>query len=121
MKIKIAAKVDNVDREYMETRIQPMLDHHLVQFVEEVDRGEEEKLLGDAYALLFPIDWPEPFGLVMIESIACGAPVIAYRAGSVPEVVDAGLTGFIVETIEDSVAALEKVQFLDRKALPRSV
>jgi len=115
MRIKIAAKIDNADREYMETKIRPLLDDHLVDFVGEFNREEKEKFLGDAYALLFPIDWPEPFGLVMIESMACGTPVIAYRAGSVPEVVDPGVTGFIVESIEEAVRALEKVQYLDRK------
>ena len=115
MKIKIAAKIDNVDREYMEKKIQPLLDDRLVEFVGEVDLAEKQKLLGSAYALLFPIDWPEPFGLVMVESMACGTPVIAYRAGSVPEVVDPGLTGFIVETLEQSVEALQKIQALDRK------
>jgi glycosyltransferase involved in cell wall biosynthesis len=115
MKIKIAAKIDNADREYMETKIRPLLDDPLVDFVGEFNRKEKEKFLGDAYALLFPIDWPEPFGLVMIESMACGTPVIAYRAGSVPEVIDPGITGFIVESMEEAVLALEKVQHLDRK------
>jgi glycosyltransferase involved in cell wall biosynthesis len=115
MKIKIAAKIDAVDREYMETKIQPLLDDHLVDFVGEFGRDAKEGFLGDAYALLFPIDWPEPFGLVMIESMACGTPVIAYRAGSVPEVVDPGVTGFIVEGVAEAVQALDKVQYLDRK------
>jgi len=115
MKLKIAAKIDNTDREYMEKKIKPLLHDHLVEFVGEVDRAEKQKLLGSAYALLFPIDWPEPFGLVMVESMACGTPVIAYRAGSVPEVVDPGLTGFIVETLDQSVEALQKIQALDRK------
>jgi len=115
MKIKIAAKIDNADREYMETKIRPLLDDPLVDFVGEFNREEKETFLGDAYALLFPIDWPEPFGLVMIESMACGTPVIAYRAGSVPEVIDPGITGFIVESMEEAVRALEKVQHLDRK------
>ena len=115
MKIKIAAKIDNADREYMETKIRPLLDDPLVDFVGEFNREEKQKFLGDAYALLFPIDWPEPFGLVMIESMACGTPVIAYRAGSVPEVIDPGITGFIVESMEEAVRALEKVQHLDRK------
>jgi glycosyltransferase involved in cell wall biosynthesis len=115
MKIKIAAKIDHTDREYMETKIEPLLDHQLVEFVGEVDRAAKQKLLGDAYALLFPIDWPEPFGLVMVESMACGTPVVAYRAGSVPEVIDPGLTGFIVESVEESVEALKKIQSLDRR------
>ena len=115
MKIKIAAKIDNTDLEYMETKIEPLLDHQLVEFVGEVDRAAKQKLLGDAYALLFPIDWPEPFGLVMVESMACGTPVVAYRAGSVPEVIDPGLTGFIVESVDQSVEALKKIQSLDRR------
>jgi len=115
MRIKIAAKIDNADREYMETKIRALLDDPLVDFVGEFNRDEKEKFLGDAYALLFPIDWPEPFGLVMIESMACGTPVVAYRSGSVPEVVDPGVTGFIVESIEEAVRALEKIQYLDRK------
>ncbi|MGN6731528.1 MAG: glycosyltransferase family 4 protein, partial [Candidatus Binatia bacterium] len=115
MKIKIAAKIDHTDREYMETKIEPLLDHQLVEFVGEVDRAAKQKLLGDAYALLFPIDWPEPFGLVMVESMACGTPVVAYRAGSVPEVIDPGLTGFIVESVEESVEALKKIHSLDRR------
>jgi glycosyltransferase involved in cell wall biosynthesis len=115
IKIKIAAKIDNADREYMETKIEPLLDHQLVEFVGEVDRAAKQKLLGDAYALLFPIDWPEPFGLVMVESMACGTPVVAYRAGSVPEVIDPGLTGFIVESVDQSVEALKKIQSLDRR------
>jgi len=109
MRIKIAAKIDNADREYMETKIRALLDDPLVDFVGEFNRDEKEKFLGDAYALLFPIDWPEPFGLVMIESMACGTPVVAYRSGSVPEVVDPGVTGFIVESIEEAVRALEKI------------
>jgi len=115
MRIKIAAKIDNADREYMETKIRALLDDPLVDFVGEFNRDEKEKFLGDAYALLFPIDWPEPFGLVMIESMACGTPVVAYRSGSVPEVVDPGVTGFIVESIEEAVRALEKIQYLDQK------
>ena len=99
----------------METKIEPLLDHQLVEFVGEVDRAAKQKLLGDAYALLFPIDWPEPFGLVMVESMACGTPVVAYRAGSVPEVIDPGLTGFIVESVDESVEALKKIQSLDRR------
>jgi glycosyltransferase involved in cell wall biosynthesis len=114
MKIKIAAKIDPVDRQYMEREIRPLLNDGLVEFVGEFDRKEKEKFLGEAYALLFPIDWPEPFGLVMIESMACGTPVIAYRAGSVPEVIDIGVTGFIVDDIEESVNALGKIGQLDR-------
>ena len=114
MKLRIAAKVDRVDSQYMETVIKPLLDNPLVEFIGEIGEKEKEEFLGNAYALLFPIDWCEPFGLVMIESMACGTPVIAYRNGSVPEVVEDGITGFIVSSIEESVRALEKVHRFDR-------
>jgi glycosyltransferase involved in cell wall biosynthesis len=113
-RLKIASKVDPADREYMETKIRPLLDDPLIEFIGEIERDEKEKFLGEAHALLFPIDWSEPFGLVMIEAMACGTPVIAYRDGSVPEVIDPGLTGFVVESIEESLDALDKIQHLDR-------
>jgi glycosyltransferase involved in cell wall biosynthesis len=114
MKLKIAAKVDLVDREYMEREIAPMLDHPLVEFIGEIGEQEKGDFLGDAYALLFPIDWCEPFGLVMIEAMACGTPVIAYNQGSVPEVVDDQVTGFLVRNVEDSLEALDKIRHFDR-------
>lgn len=119
MKLKIASKVDPADREYMESEIRPLLNHSLIDFVGEVGHAEKQALLQDAYALLFPIDWSEPFGLVMIEAMACGTPVIAYRDGSIPEVIDDGVTGFIVESLEQSIAALERVQQLDRRRCRR--
>ncbi len=103
--IHIAAKVDALDVDYFETTIHPLLDHHLVEYIGEIGEGEKGKFLGEAGALLFPIDWPEPFGLVMIESLACGTPVIAYRQGSVPEVITHGHDGFIVTNIDDAVEA----------------
>jgi glycosyltransferase involved in cell wall biosynthesis len=115
MKLKIAAKIDSLDSEYMETKIRRLLDHPLVEFVGEIGENEKREFLGNAYALLFPIDWVEPFGLVLIESMACGTPVIAFRQGSVPEVIDHGITGFIVQSIEESVRAVEKVQHFDRE------
>jgi glycosyltransferase involved in cell wall biosynthesis len=115
MEIKIAAKVDAVDRVYFEEVIAPLLADPLVEYVGEIGEGEKNRFLGSAYALLFPIDWPEPFGLVMIEAMACGTPVIAYRQGSVPEVLDHGLTGFIVESLEEGVAAVEQVEQLSRQ------
>ncbi len=103
--LKIAAKVDKVDVEYFETAIHPLLDNPLIDYVGEIGEGEKSEFLGRAGALIFPIDWPEPFGLVMIEALACGTPVIAYRQGSVPEVITHGVDGFIVTTIDDAVTA----------------
>jgi len=113
--LKIAAKVDRVDTDYFETVVEPLLRHPFVEFVGEIGEGEKAELLGNAYALLFPIDWPEPFGLVMIEAMACGTPVIAYRGGAVPEVMEEGHTGFIVEGLEDAVEAVRRVPELSRK------
>jgi glycosyltransferase involved in cell wall biosynthesis len=103
--LKIAAKVDKVDVDYFETSIHPLLDHPLIEYVGEIGEGEKSEFLGHAGALIFPIDWPEPFGLVMIEALACGTPVIAYRQGSVPEVITHGVDGFIVSTIEEAITA----------------
>ncbi len=113
--LKIAAKVDKADKEYYETCIKPLLDHPLVEFIGEVGDKEKNEFLANALGLLFPIDWPEPFGLVMIEAFACGTPVIAYPHGSVPEVMLDGVTGFIVNNIEDAVEAVKRLQFIDRK------
>jgi glycosyltransferase involved in cell wall biosynthesis len=113
--LRIAAKVDEADREYFSTVIKPLLSRPLVQFVGEISEDEKTAFLGGALALLFPIDWPEPFGLAMIEAMACGTPVIAFRRGSVPEVVDPGETGFIVESIEEAVEAVAKARHLDRR------
>jgi glycosyltransferase involved in cell wall biosynthesis len=103
--LKIAAKVDKVDVDYFESSIRPLLDHELVDYVGEIGEGEKTEFLGNAAALIFPIDWPEPFGMVMIESLACGTPVIAYRQGSVPEVITHGVDGFVVASVDDAVAA----------------
>jgi glycosyltransferase involved in cell wall biosynthesis len=113
MPLKIAAKVDKADREYFE-QIKALLDHPLVEYIGEVNEREKDELLGNAYALLFPIDWPEPFGIVMIEAMACGTPVIAFRNGSVPEVMRDGKTGFIVEDIHQAVAAVERIGEISR-------
>ena len=113
--LKIAAKVDRVDREYFEGTIKPLLGDPLVELVGEIGEGQKNNFLRDAYALLFPIDWPEPFGLVMIEAMACGTPVIAYRDGAVPEVMEEGHTGFIVRTLKDAVEAVRCVPKLSRK------
>jgi glycosyltransferase involved in cell wall biosynthesis len=114
--LRIAAKVDRVDRVYFETTIRPLLDHPLIEFIGEVDEAQKRTLLGDALALLFSIDWPEPFGLVMIEALACGTPVIARRRGSVPEIVQHGVTGFVCDTDEEMVAAVQKAALLERTA-----
>lgn len=117
VKLVIAAKVDEVDTDYFENVIRPMLDHPLVDFVGEIDETQKARFLGDARALLFPIDWPEPFGLAMIESMACGTPVVAYHQGSVPEVVDEGITGFVVDNETAAVAAVEMTAGLNRAAV----
>ena len=116
MPLKIAAKVAKPDREYFTQVIEPMLREPSVEFLGEISEPEKNELLGHAYALLFPIDWPEPFGLAMIEAMACGTPVIAYPFGSVPEVVDEGQTGFIVGDEDEAVKALRKVENLNRMA-----
>ena len=115
MPLKIAAKVDKVDDEYFAERIKSLLDHPLVEYVGEIDEGEKSDFLGHAAALLFPVDWPEPFGLVMIEALACGTPVIAHNRGSVPEVIEPGVTGFICNDVEDSVRAVRRLPTLSRK------
>ena len=112
--LRIAAKVDRADRDYFEHEIVPLLDHPLIDFVGEIGDDEKNDFLGGASALLFPIDWPEPFGLVMIEALACGTPVVAFRGGSVAEVIDHGVTGFVVETLDDAVEATRRIQLLDR-------
>jgi glycosyltransferase involved in cell wall biosynthesis len=115
MKLKIAAKVDRVDKEYYETIVRPMIEGSPnVEFIGEIDDRQKSGFLSGAYALLFPIAWPEPFGLVMIEAMACGTPVIAYRAGSVPEVIDDGVSGFIVSNEDEAVAATTWLHRLDR-------
>lgn len=117
MELKVAAKVDRADREYFETHIRKLLDHPLVEFIGEIGDREKNEFLGNAYALLFPIDWPEPFGLVMIESMACGTPVIARRCGSVPEVMQDGVTGFVFDRVDEAVEAVEQVGRLDRRRI----
>lgn len=112
--LKIAAKVDGADQVYFEQVIRPLLDHSLVEFIGEIDETTKTRFLGDAKALLFPIDWPEPFGLVMIEAMACGTPVIAFRHGSVPEVIDDDVTGVIVDDLEAAVRAAERIGELGR-------
>jgi glycosyltransferase involved in cell wall biosynthesis len=115
MPLRIAAKVDPVEQEYFETSVKPLLDNPLVDFLGEVGGEEKLKLLASARALLFPIDWPEPFGLVMIESLACGTPVLARRRGSVPEILRDGKTGWIGETDDELCEAVSRIQELDRR------
>lgn len=113
--LRIAAKIDKADAEYYQTRIKPLLQHPLVEYIGEISEQEKDAFLGNAYAVLFPIDWPEPFGLVMIESFACGTPVIAFNQGSVPEVMQDGETGFVVSGIEAAVDAVEKIDSISRE------
>jgi glycosyltransferase involved in cell wall biosynthesis len=115
--IRIAAKVDKVDEAYFCQTIAPLLDDPGVEFVGEIDERSKSEFLGDADALLFPIDWPEPFGLSMIEAMACGTPVLAMGCGSVPEIVDHGVTGLIVDSVEEAMQALPRVMALDRHAV----
>ncbi len=116
MPLKMAAKVDRTDRDYFDEVVKPLLRSagSLVEFVGEVGGKEKDDFLGEAHALVFPIDWPEPFGLVMIEALACGTPVIACRHGSVPEIIEHGVTGFVVEHMEQAIRAVERVQELSR-------
>ena len=116
--LKIAAKVDRADEEYYEQLISPLITGNpLVDFIGEIGDHEKSEFLSGAIGLLVPIDWPEPFGLVMIEAMACGTPVIAYNRGSVPEIIDDGLTGFIVEDEISAIAAVDRLAGLDRDAI----
>jgi glycosyltransferase involved in cell wall biosynthesis len=114
MPLKIAAKLDGKDRAYFEREIKHLFDDPLVDYVGEIGEPEKNAFLGGAAALLFPIDWPEPFGLVMIEAMACGTPVVAFRCGSVPEVMRNGVSGYVVETIDDAVVATARAVELPR-------
>ena len=112
--LKIAAKVDPADQSYFEDVIEPLLEHALVEFVGEIDDHAKAEFLGHAMALLLPIDWPEPFGLVMIEAMSAGTPVIAFRSGSVPEIVTHGVTGYIVQSVDEAASAARRVRELKR-------
>jgi len=113
MKLHVAAKVDAADREYYES-IKGVMEQPHVRFLHEIGDGDKCQFLSKAAALLFPIDWPEPFGLVMIEAMACGTPVIAFRGGSVEEIIEDGVTGFIVDSIEEAVDAVRRLPSIDR-------
>ena len=119
MPLKLAAKVDVVDQRYFHETIEPLLKLPGIEFVGEIGDDAKERFLGEAAALLFPISWPEPFGLVMIEAMACGTPILAFRAGSVPEVIDHGVSGMIVETVDEAVGAIPDLLRLDRMAVRR--
>ncbi len=116
MPLRVAAKIDDADRNYFEEEISDLLANSDVEFVGEIGEQDKTDFLGNAAALLFPIDWPEPFGLVMIESMACGTPVIAFRGGSVAEIIEPGVTGFVVENIEQAVEAVGRIDSIDRRA-----
>ena len=113
--LKMAAKVDPADRAYFERVVEPLLDHPLVEFVGEITDAQKSEFIGNAIGLVCPYDWPEPFGLVLIESLACGTPVLAYRRGSIPELIDHGATGFISENLDEMVSQVEKLVTIDRR------
>lgn len=113
--LRIAAKVDRVDRVYFEQHVRPLLAHPLIEYVGEIDDRSKNEFIGNARALLFPIDWPEPFGLVMIEAFACGTPVVSYGGGSVPEVMHDGVTGFVVADQQQAIAAARNIDTIDRR------
>jgi len=119
MPLRIAAKVDRVDEEYFRSEIEPMLKQPGIEFIGEIDERQKVKFLGDARALLFPIDWPEPFGLAMIEAMACGTPVLAFRKGSVAEIIDEGVTGYVVDSMDEAIYTLDRVLALDRAQVRR--
>ena len=115
--LKIAAKVDQADQAYFEQSIRPLLAHPLIEYVGEVNDAEKQALMGDALGVLLPIGWPEPFGLTIIEAMACGTPTIAFNAGSIPELIRHGENGFIVNDVEEAVAAVSLLSTLDRQSI----
>jgi glycosyltransferase involved in cell wall biosynthesis len=115
MELRIAAKLPRGERRYFKERLEPQIDGSQIRLIGEVNDEAKQPFLAGAAALLFPIDWPEPFGLVMIEAMACGTPVIAFRSGSVPEVIDEGVTGFVVDDEEQAVQAVKRLRELDRR------
>jgi glycosyltransferase involved in cell wall biosynthesis len=115
MPLRMAAKVDPLDREYFENQIAPLLDHPLVEFLGEITDADKNSFLGNAAAVLCPYDWPEPFGIVLIEALACGTPVLAYRRGSIPEIIENGVTGFICDNLEEMVVAIDRLPLIQRQ------
>ena len=113
--LRIAAKVDPVDREYFETQIEPLLNHPLIEYVGEINDAEKCDFLGNAAAVLCTYDWPEPFGIVLIEALACGTPVFAYRRGSIPEIIEDGVTGFICDSMAEMIAKLDQLPSINRR------
>jgi glycosyltransferase involved in cell wall biosynthesis len=114
VKLRIAAKIGEEDAPYHEAVVAPLLDGEHVEYIGEIDDAQKPAFLSGARALLFPIDWPEPFGLVMIEAMACGCPIVAFRKGSVPEVIEEGLTGYVVDTVDEAIAACARLGAIDR-------
>jgi|CXWL01.1.fsa_nt_gi glycosyltransferase involved in cell wall biosynthesis len=115
LQLRIAAKVDPADQQYYRTEIEPLLDHPLIEFIGEISDAEKDDFIGNALALVCPYDWPEPFGLVLIEALACGTPVLAYRRGSIPEIIDDGITGFVCENLAEMAEAVERLPLIDRR------
>jgi glycosyltransferase involved in cell wall biosynthesis len=113
--LRIAAKVDPADRQYFLSEIEPLLDHPLIEFIGEISDAEKNDFIGNAAALVCPYDWPEPFGLVLIEALACGTPVLAYRRGSIPEIIEDGMTGFVCENLAEMAGAVRRIPFIDRR------
>lgn len=120
IRLKLAAKIGEDDRAYFREKVEPLIDGHRVEYVGEITDDQKAAFLGNAAGLLFPIDWPEPFGLAVIEAMACGTPVIVWNCGAMPEIVDPGVTGFIVESIEDAVTAVPGLLSLDRQVVRRT-
>lgn len=118
--LKIAAKIDRVDQTYYEKQIAHLMNHPAIEFVGEINDEQKTSFLGKAKALLFPIDWAEPFGLVMIEAMSCGTPVIAFKRGSVPEIIENRVTGFIVDSVQQAVEAVARIPYLSRAAVRRA-
>ena len=116
MPLKIAAKIDRADKDFFDAHIQPTLNHELIEFIGEIGDLEKNEFLANAAALLFPINWSEPFGIVLIEAMACGLPVIAYPLGSVPEIIEEGVSGFLVHNIQEAIRAVKNLSAIDRQS-----
>ena len=118
--LRIAAKVDPMDQEYFRAKIEPLLSDPLIEYLGEITDAEKNDFLGQAMALVCPYDWPEPFGLVLIEALACGTPVLAYRRGSIPEIIEDGVTGFVCEGIDEMTAAIQRIPEIERRRCRRT-